>query len=123
MRLAGFEMGGTVCIAALSEGRATTGCSEPPTFTPGETLAAFDVLCEWDAMAPLAAIGVASFGLVRVDRAAGSFGRIFTRLKQGWSGADLLGPFRKRFACPLALGTDVIPAMPGHGTGVRVWSI
>lgn len=108
MRLAGLELGGTKCIAVLSDGLTITERLELPTSTPGETLAAaLEMLCEWDAAAPLLAIGVASFGPVRVDRAAADFGRILTTPKQGWSAVDLLGPLRERFACPLALDTDV----------------
>ena len=108
MRLAGLELGGTKCIAVLGDALAIAERREFPTTTPGETLAAaLGVLREWDAVAPLAAIGVASFGPVRVDRTAADFGRILTTPKPGWSGTDVLGVFRGAFACPVALDTDV----------------
>lgn len=108
MRLAGLELGGTKCIAVLGNGAAIVDRREFPTTMPGETLAvALGVLREWDAAEPLAAIGVASFGPVRVDRAAADFGRILTTPKAGWSGTDLLGPLRDAFVCSLALDTDV----------------
>lgn len=108
MRLAGLELGGTKCVAVLGDGPAIAQRREIPTTTPGETLAAaLAVLRQWDAVAPLAAIGVASFGPVRVDHAAADFGRILVTPKPGWSGTDVLGPLRDAFACPLALDTDV----------------
>ena len=108
MRLAGLELGGTKCIAVLGDGLAISERREFPTTTPVETLAAaLAVLREWDGAAPLAAIGVASFGPVRVDRAAADFGRILATPKPGWSGTDVFGALRDAFACPLALDTDV----------------
>lgn len=108
MRLAGLELGGTKCIAVLSDGPTITERLQIPTTEPGTTLdAALEVLCEWDTAAPLAAIGVASFGPVRVDRTAADFGRMLTTPKPGWSGVDVLGPLRQRLACPVALDTDV----------------
>lgn len=108
MRLAGLELGGTKCIAVLGSDAAITERRILSTTTPDETLAvALGVLREWDAMAPLAAIGVASFGPVRIDPAAADYGRILATPKPGWSGADLLGPLRDTFGCPLTLDTDV----------------
>ena len=108
MRLAGLELGGTKCIAVLGSGTAITERRVLPTTTPAETLAdSLAVLREWDAVAPLAAIGVASFGPVRIDPAADDYGRILATPKPGWSYADLLGPLRDAFGCPLALDTDV----------------
>lgn len=108
MRLAGLELGGTKCIAVLGDGAAIAERRVIATTTPAATLAAaLAVLREWDATTPLAAIGVASFGPVRLDPAAADYGRILATPKPGWSGTDLLGPLRDAFACPLALDTDV----------------
>lgn len=108
MRLAGLELGGTKCIAVLSDGPTIIERLQIPTSEPDKTLdAALGVLCEWDTAAPLAAVGVASFGPVRLDRTAADFGHILTTPKQGWRGVDLLGPLRQRLACPVAFDTDV----------------
>ena len=108
MRLAGLELGGTKCIAVLGSGAAIAERRVLSTTTPAETLAAaLAVFREWDAVAPLAAIGVASFGPVRIDPGAADYGRILATPKPGWSGADLLGALRDAFDCPLTLDTDV----------------
>ena len=55
----------------------------------------------------LAAIGVASFGPVELDRAAARYGFIVNTPKSGWSGTDIRGHFANAFACPIGFDTDV----------------
>jgi len=104
---AGIELGGTKLVAIRANGRTITDRVTIPTTDPGETLGrAVDVLRGWHDAQPFAAIGIGSFGPVRIDPAAPDYGSILSTPKAGWAGTDLLAPF-KRFEVPLALDTDV----------------
>lgn len=104
---AGLEIGGTKLVAARGHGRRIDDRVMIPTTTPAETLGrAVQVLTEWHDHKPLSAIGVASFGPLRIDPAAPDYGRILATPKRGWEGTDLLADLRP-FGVPLALDTDV----------------
>lgn len=109
--VAGLEIGGTKCIAVLGRGpgeiveevRIDTGAPEP-------TLAALEAVLErWQASPSFAALGIASFGPLRLDEAAEDHGRIVSTPKPGWSGTDVLRRW-ERFGAPVALQVDVIGA-------------
>ncbi len=107
-RLAGIELGGTKCIAVLGEGERIAERRVFPTTTPEEALAAaLAAITDWDKAAPVAAIGIASFGPVRVDPRAEDYGTILDTPKPGWARAKLLDMVRAQFGCPLMLDTDV----------------
>lgn len=104
---AGLEIGGTKLIAARGNGRSIAERVTIATTTPAETLgSAADVLARWHEQEPLSAIGVASFGPVRIDPAASDYGHILATPKRGWQGADLLAGLHE-FEVPIALDTDV----------------
>jgi fructokinase len=108
LRLAGIELGGTKCIVVLGAGERIVDREQLSTTTPEETLnAANAVLARWQAHAPLDAIGIASFGPIRLDPAAPDFGTILATPKPGWSGARVLTTVRRAFDCPVAVDTDV----------------
>ena len=108
MRLAGIELGGTKCIAVLGDGEQLVARESFPTTTPAETLgAALAALERWNDEAPLAALGIASFGPIRVNPQAEDYGTILDTPKPGWAGARVLEMVRGRFTCPLAIDTDV----------------
>ncbi|MBL8652203.1 MAG: ROK family protein [Sphingopyxis sp.] len=107
-RFAGVELGGTKVVVTLADGFDIIDQHYLPTTTPEETLrAAVDRLAAWDAEAPLTAIGIASFGPIRVDPAAADYGTMLFTTKPGWTGAGVVAAFSGRFACPIALDTDV----------------
>jgi fructokinase len=107
-RLGGIELGGTKCVVVLGEGERIVSRVDIPTNAPGETLsAAVAVLRDWNAAAPLAALGIASFGPIRVDPQAADFGRILDTPKVGWAGARILDIVADAFSCPIGLDTDV----------------
>jgi fructokinase len=56
---------------------------------------------------PVAAVGIACFGPVDLDRRSPSFGFITTTPKPGWAHTDVVGPFRAALGVPIAFDTDV----------------
>ncbi len=108
LRVAGIELGVTKCIAVLGAGERIVDRVQLPTTSPGETLGAVvPLLREWHAAAPLDAIGIASFGPIRVDPAAADYGMILDTPKPGWAGAGVLAAVRAAFSCPVEVDTDV----------------
>ncbi|OYY65091.1 ROK family protein [Sphingomonas sp. 28-62-11] len=116
-RLAGIELGGTKAIAVLARGRTIVAReSFPTTADPAATLAAVvAVIVGWHAQAPLAAIGIASFGPVALDPHASTYGQILDTPKPGWAGFDVLGSVRRAIDVPLAIDTDVNAAALAEG--------
>ena len=109
-RLTGaIEAGGTKFLCAVGTGPDDVRAeAQVPTTTPAETLervVAF--FARQAARAPLAALGVASFGPVDLDPRSPTFGFITTTPKPGWRGVDLVGPLRRILGVPVAFETDV----------------
>jgi fructokinase len=65
--------------------------------------------------ARLDAIGIGSFGPVELRRGHPSYGSITTTPKPGWSGTDVVGPFRAAFGIPVGFDTDVNAAALAEG--------
>ncbi len=115
--LAGIELGGTKAIAVLARGRTIVAReSFPTTADPAATLAAVvAVIGGWHAQAPLAAIGIASFGPVALDPQSPGYGEILDTPKPGWAGFDVVGSVRQAIDVPLAIDTDVNAAALAEG--------
>ncbi len=106
--LAGVELGGTKVVVLRARGREIVDRITIPTTSPDETLAAAaDRLAAWQAEEGFAALGIASFGPLRLDPAAPDFGRMLPTPKPGWSGADIYGRLTAPLGCPAAIDTDV----------------
>ena len=105
---AGVELGGTKGIAIVWQWGRIVDRVLVPTTDPRRTLG---MLGDWLANHPLregfAGLGIASFGPVRLDRAAADYGDILATTKPGWSGAAVLATLSGRVACPVAIDTDV----------------
>jgi fructokinase len=105
----GIEAGGTKFVCAVGTGPDDVRAEvRVPTTTPARTLglvAAF--FLEQAARTPLAALGVASFGPLDLDRRSPSFGFITTTPKPGWRGVDVVGPLRTALGVPVTIDTDV----------------
>ncbi|MFZ5921482.1 MAG: ROK family protein [Chloroflexota bacterium] len=113
----GIEGGGTKFVCAVgTPGGEVLAETRYPTTSPEETLArAVDFFRgEVQALGPLAAIGIASFGPLDPRPGSPSFGRLLPTPKPGWTEADLLGPFRAAFGIPLGFDTDVNGAALGE---------
>ena len=106
--LGAVEAGGTTFRCATGHGGQLLDAATIPTTTPAITL---DQVVEFfKAQAPVAALGVASFGPVNVDPAAASYGTLLDTPKIAWQGTDLLGTLRRALKVPAALHTDVVAA-------------
>lgn len=106
--LAGVELGGTKVVVLRARGRDIVDRMTIPTSDPATTLgAAADQLARWQAEEDFAALGIASFGPLRLDRAAADFGYMLPTPKPGWSGADIYGALAGALPCPARIDTDV----------------
>lgn len=106
--IAGVELGGTKVFVLRADGRDIVDRVMIPTTTPAETLgAAAALLQRWHAEAPFAALGIGSFGPLRLDRAADDFGHMLPTPKPGWTGANIYGALTANLPCPAAIDTDV----------------
>ncbi len=107
--VAGIELGGTKVICILASGpEAIEDRASIPTTTPAETLAAVERVI--DGWSGFAALGIASFGPVSIDRNAHDYGHITATTKPGWSGTDIAGRLARRYGVPTGFHTDVVGA-------------
>jgi fructokinase len=104
------EAGGTKFVVAIGNDRGEILAQERfPTADPTSTLAAAHAFMRQrsQAFGALAAIGVASFGPVELDRTSARYGFIGQSPKAGWSRTDIAGSFAREFECPVGFDTDV----------------
>lgn len=115
MRAAGIELGGTKVLVAFGSG--PDDLSEPlriETTHATETLAKVRTVLEAH-KGEFDAIGMASFGPVRVNTNAPDWGTIPNTPKPGWAGANLIASLCDGFDLPIALDTDVNGAAVAEG--------
>lgn len=106
--IAGVELGGTKAVAVLAREHVIVKLARFPTISPQETLPRItELLASWRETEPFAALGIASFGPVRVDPHAEDYGRMLATPKAGWSHADIAGELTKGFDIPWQIDTDV----------------
>lgn len=117
--IAGVELGGTKCNCILATGPEDIRDSvRIPTTTPAETLGAIEaVLTRWSNVpgTGFAALGIASFGPVALDRAATDYGFITATTKPGWSNTDVGQRLARHAGVPMAFQSDVVGAALGEG--------
>ena len=113
--IVGIETGGTKVVCAVAEkdlSKSPQIVDRFPTTSPDETLRRIsDFIADTTGPAGPEAIGIASFGPLNLDENSPRYGRLLTTPKAGWSGADIIGPFSRRFGAPIALMTDVTGAL------------
>ncbi|WGM40055.1 ROK family protein [Caulobacter sp. NIBR1757] len=123
---AAIETGGTkiVCRVTGADGR-QVGETRLPTTTPQAAFAELtEAIAGMIGDRPLAAIGIASFGPIRIDPAAPDYGAMLATSKPGWSGFNLVAALKPHFDVPIAIDTDVGAAAlaeqaMGAGQGAR----
>ncbi|WP_404480243.1 ROK family protein [Novosphingobium sp. BL-52-GroH] len=107
-KLAGIELGGTKTVVVLGQPGRIDERMEFPTTDPTATLdRAIEAIRGWRDDKPVDAVGIASFGPVRVSREAADHGFMLDTPKPGWSGAAVAGPVHAALCCPVAIDTDV----------------
>jgi fructokinase len=110
----GIEAGGTkfVCAVGTSMGE-ILGRTQFPTGTPEATLGQAIGFFLRQA-APVASVGIGSFGPVDLNPTSLTFGRITTAPKPGWQDIDIAGQVRAALSVPTRLDTDVNAAALGE---------
>lgn len=110
--VAGIELGGTKSIALIARGREIIAQVRFPTEAPAITLPRLSAqLGHWSAEhGGPAALGIASFGPVGLDRNRPDYGHISSTPKPGWSNVDVVGHFAESLAVPIGFDTDVAGA-------------
>lgn len=108
--LAGVELGGTKCVCALATSNGEILAQERvETAMPDATLPQIQaILRNWfDTRPDIAALGIATFGPVDVDRCSPRWGHIGQTPKPGWSGVGVAQELSAGLGVPFALDTDV----------------
>jgi fructokinase len=104
--LGGVEAGGTKFVCAVGRDPEDVRAEARfATTTPAETIGR--VVAFFHEQAPIAALGVATFGPVDLDPRSPTFGSITTTPKPAWQHVDLIGPLRRALGVPVRIDTDV----------------
>jgi fructokinase len=107
------EIGGTKTDVAV--GTSLADMSEPhriPTSDPDSTL---EAIAEFFTGHDVAAVGVASFGPLNLDKSSSRYGTMLFTPKTGWTGTPLHARLHTLLDVPLVLETDVNGAAIGEG--------
>ena len=112
----GIEAGGTKFVCVVGSGPDQILAEERiPTTAPDETIARAQAFFkQHEREHKLAAIGIASFGPVDLDRDSPTYGYITTTPKPGWAQIDLRGKIAQALDVPIAFDTDVNAAAFGE---------
>ena len=106
--IAGIELGGTKGVALIARGSDIIDQLRVPTTRPAETLGILsDWLKEQHEKMPFAALGIASFGPLCLDRTSPDYGFITQTPKAGWSNSNVIGAFSSWFNGAIEFDTDV----------------
>lgn len=103
------EAGGTKFICGIGDEHGNLLTQERfATTNPAATLASMHASLHRQerGLGPLAAIGVASFGPIELDRTARNYGFIGQTPKAGWSHTDMAGSLAREFRLPIGFDTD-----------------
>jgi fructokinase len=114
--IAGVELGGTKCVCILARGPDDIVAERRiATTDPATTLGAIEAALDGWRDQGFAALGIASFGPVSLDRDAPDCGHITATPKPGWRDADVAGRLARRYGVPTGFHTDVTGAALGEG--------
>lgn len=121
MRIGGIEAGGTKIICGVGEWNGTrVEILEEARFPTVEAEIVIPQLVEWFRNHPVAALGIASFGPLDLNKKSDTYGYVMDTPKKGWQRVDFVSPFKETFGIPMAFDTDVNGAALGevmHGAG------
>lgn len=114
-KIALIEAGGTKFIVGVGDRmRRIHARTRIDTTVPEQTIpAAIAWLQEQESA--YAAVGIASFGPLDLDRNSPTWGHITRTTKPHWSNTDVAGPFARALNCPVAIDTDV------NGAALAEW--
>lgn len=117
--LGGIELGGTKTVVVLGTPGALRERIEFATCAPEETLSrAVQTILGWRSLGPLEAVGIASFGPIRVASGASDAGVMLGTPKVGWEGTPVAARIAQGLGVPVAIDTDVNAAvMAEHAFG------
>src|SRR5438270_5695644 len=116
MLYGGIEAGGTKIVCAVGTGPEDLQAQISfPTTTSGETLTRIIAFFQQrQLVAPLAAIGIGSFGPISPDRFAPDYGYITTNPKPGWAQTDIVGTIERGRGVPAGFDAHVNGAALGE---------
>jgi fructokinase len=114
----GIEAGGTKFICAVGIGPADLSIKRFETTTPQKTIDEvikfFKPFTVKEAVKRLAAIGIASFGPLDLNKESPRYGYITNTPKTGWTNVNLAGIISDSLGTPVAIDTDVNGAALGE---------
>ena len=115
--LAGVELGGTKCVCTLgdAEGRVVEEVRLSTRDAPATIADIEAVLDRWRDGPGFAAIGIASFGPVELNRGHPRYGFVTSTAKPGWRDTDLARRIAARYGVPTGFDTDVNGAALAEG--------
>ena len=114
----GIETGGTKFVCAVGTGPEDLTTTQFATTIPDESIGkAIDFFKCNGRLKQLAAIGIASFGPLDLDKDSSTYGHITTTPKDSWSNTDIAGKIGSQLSVPTAIDTDV----NGAALGEQVW--
>lgn len=103
--LGAIEAGGTKFVCGIGDPGGSRETATFPTRDPDATFA--DVAAFFGRHDAIAAIGIASFGPIRIDRAAPDHGRMLRTPKPHWEGVNMVARVHRIANVPIGLDTDV----------------
>lgn len=110
----GIEAGGTKFICALGDEKGNIlKRVRIQTSVPEKTLPQVFDFIEQQAES-IAAIGIACFGPLELDKQSPQYGYITSTPKLPWVNFDMVGAFKKKFSIPIGFDTDVNTAALGE---------
>jgi fructokinase len=109
MLIAGIETGGTKILASLRNLKNGEIVAEGTWATGSADQAAEDLLDFLASAASdqLAAVGLAAFGPLIIDRSSSDYGEMQATTKPGWAGSNLRRALQDGLGVPVAVDTDV----------------
>jgi fructokinase len=103
--VAAIEAGGTKFRVAIARGLDVVADTTIPTTAPDETIGAtIDWIRDAD---PIAAVGIACFGPLDLDRSSPTYGSITATPKPGWTNTPVLALVGDSLGVPTAIDIDV----------------